>query len=1116
MASLEELLSKEGFKGKTKHGSRGYATSRAVSMPSPRTAHEWNPSFRNPDYRFQRGRARSDVFCRRSQSMWSEDGAIRGGRSENSRMRRETSMDGYEKESLEDSESSECNDFEKFKAFNGRLRAHRANGVKDFKMHECDTIQDRERPRFQNSGKKVQEKQIREYTYDNDLYEDEKMDNARNFGSRPSFNHGLQNRRDDDLENPGTKLSLCDAASRAIISILTGYIRRFFQEENFRASVRHSCATCLGLGLAEKNHQKDGGVFASLADAIDAVERVVKEGRDTGELKKASLKLSVVTGLNSVDLKDKFTSGVPNSLVAACAHLYLGVIYKLHKKNRVSAKHLLQVFCNSPYQARTILLPGLWDRLFLPHFSHLREWYDKEAEFIPRTSSRVKKTKLLGKVYNDILDMGTYQIADYYKEWLMEENGSPALPSIPVPSSSYPRREGSNATDLAVVSSARSPASSQPMVSRRLYESVFSQTKKMEEAEELKGREEEIEEEQFIVHTRSSESPIQEYEEYSPNSVIQTQEDNNTSSQEPKESSNGDEWTTNESCNACKVNDFRVKNPTVECHGIQSSPAILGCACFPYLAPQTKENELTLRKLAQAVFKPQVQMGSVESTGSEVKNSGLLSKNSDRNSAALSSSAESIEDYDDVDRGSFFSSIPKDFMCPLTRQLFKDPVTLETGQTFEGAAIKEWFDQGNRTCPVTGRELKYLSVPVMNFVLKRLIDAWKSERCKNLLIFATQIAENATKQDRKSKDESALYIIEQLLTGFSTEEQMENARHLIALGGLDFLIHRLEQGNLKEKTCVAGLLLCCIKANGCCRSYLALNLKSSCILDLLHSNHFRSRTNAVLLLIELICLERRTAITLFLSGLQTDAIVNTMHALLVHLQTSPPEERVLVAVLLLQFDLVVEPCRYSIYREEALDGITLALNCCSFDQKVIPYSRRALLMLGGYFSSSGEILTEAWLLQQAGYSDGGVEESTLEEAKEKEKWLKNVTLALLHSGKRSFLETLSKCLGYGNPELVRACLATVAWLSHVLLSLPAAGHQLSAFAALIPRLKESIENYEQIEHRVLASIALFNFSKIMECRVLLSFADEVQNPLKNLSDITWTAKQLYATIFGEL
>ncbi|KAJ0974272.1 hypothetical protein J5N97_016237 [Dioscorea zingiberensis] len=34
---------------------------------------------------------------------------------------------------------------------------------------------------------------------------------------------------------------------------------------------------------------------------------------------------------------------------------------------------------------------------------------------------------------------------------------------------------------------------------------------------------------------------------------------------------------------------------------------------------------------------------------------------------------------------------PKDFVCPITGQLFNDPVTLETGQTFERRAIEEWI-----------------------------------------------------------------------------------------------------------------------------------------------------------------------------------------------------------------------------------------------------------------------------------------------------------------------------------------------------------------------------------------------------------------------------------------
>ncbi|KAJ6961284.1 hypothetical protein NC652_000253 [Populus alba x Populus x berolinensis] len=62
---------------------------------------------------------------------------------------------------------------------------------------------------------------------------------------------------------------------------------------------------------------------------------------------------------------------------------------------------------------------------------------------------------------------------------------------------------------------------------------------------------------------------------------------------------------------------------------------------------------------------------------------------------------------------------PHDFICPLTGQLFEDPVTLETGQNFEREAIGEWFDQGNRTCPVTGKALACSTVPLANSILKK-------------------------------------------------------------------------------------------------------------------------------------------------------------------------------------------------------------------------------------------------------------------------------------------------------------------------------------------------------------------------------------------------------------
>lgn len=70
---------------------------------------------------------------------------------------------------------------------------------------------------------------------------------------------------------------------------------------------------------------------------------------------------------------------------------------------------------------------------------------------------------------------------------------------------------------------------------------------------------------------------------------------------------------------------------------------------------------------------------------------------------------------------------PKDFVCPITGQIFYDPVTLETGQTYERKAIQEWIDRGNTTCPITRQPLSAIELPKTNYVLKRLITSWKEQ-----------------------------------------------------------------------------------------------------------------------------------------------------------------------------------------------------------------------------------------------------------------------------------------------------------------------------------------------------------------------------------------------------
>lgn len=209
-----------------------------------------------------------------------------------------------------------------------------------------------------------------------------------------------------------------------------------------------------------------------------------------------------------------------------------------------------------------------------------------------------------------------------------------------------------------------------------------------------------------------------------------------------------------------------------------------------------------------------------------------------------------------VEEGIDLSSIPQDFLCPLTGELFEDPVTLETGQTFERSAIRAWFDQGNITCPVTGKDLECLAVPLTNLILKRVIHSWKSEHSRQLLAYASHVVGTSGRIGSKHYDETVIFVLEQLFTCFSKEERTANARHLISLGCLEFLLQRFEIGKEEEKSRVAALFSCCIEADAHCRNLIASGINKQCLVELLQGKQVKMRTNTVLLLTELICLKR--------------------------------------------------------------------------------------------------------------------------------------------------------------------------------------------------------------------------------------------------------------------
>lgn len=98
------------------------------------------------------------------------------------------------------------------------------------------------------------------------------------------------------------------------------------------------------------------------------------------------------------------------------------------------------------------------------------------------------------------------------------------------------------------------------------------------------------------------------------------------------------------------------------------------------------------------------------------------------------------------------SKPPKDFVCPITSQIFCDPVTLETGQTYERKAIQEWLRTGNTTCPITRQPLSANTLPKTNYVLKRLITSWKEQNPELAQEFSNSNTPRASSCSPSTKD----------------------------------------------------------------------------------------------------------------------------------------------------------------------------------------------------------------------------------------------------------------------------------------------------------------------------------------------------------------------------
>ncbi|CAM6119396.1 unnamed protein product [Calypogeia fissa] len=688
---------------------------------------------------------------------------------------------------------------------------------------------------------------------------------------------------------------------------------------------------------------------------------------------------------------------------------------------------------------------------------------------------------------------------------------------------------------------------------------------------------------------------------------------------------------------------------------------------------------------------------------------------------------------------------PKDFVCPITSQLFNDPVTLETGQTYERIAIQEWLNRGNVTCPITRQTLRQKNLPKTNYVLKRLVDAWKEQypevakefgsspvpsgvaaatvtppsseftersvcsspyrvdspgsgrtssrfsrrtfptnnnnnhvndnislgsrpgspvdvdglimdlkpamsylctsenlaECESVmveiarlilqaqgdqrlvsilnradaiagmmeLLFNSQevrvlnatlfllsvvipkgdtareavvsadpdarclvgllkrgltssasvlyqlklpneqlagldllpllvvvIKENGEIQgpDFGSEQQdiysmmlrpksAAIMLLDQILTGGGDQTTFsQNAQALLALQAVPALVASLEQTNdIDVRTSVVSLLLCCIHSDGRCRNMISKITNLATVVDLLQSGNNRARTVAITFLNELVHLSRRALCTEVLEKLKAEGSQSSMRVLLVYLQMAPLEHRPVAASLLLQLDLLEEPRKGSMYREEAVDSLVEALSSPEWPSPA--EAADTLIALGGRFSYSGKPMMKAWLLKIAGVDkyflsltkteqESNDNDSTFDQEEEEraaKAWERKVAGALVGHDLGTLIEALGQGIQSKNAKVSKPCMIVATWLSHMLPKLPDTGIRQTARNCLLDHFVGVLQTSKDLQQKVLAALAIHSFISDPEgVQELISYVKDISGPLRHLKKSTWTAKEI--------
>ncbi|PIN12300.1 G protein beta subunit-like protein [Handroanthus impetiginosus] len=620
-----------------------------------------------------------------------------------------------------------------------------------------------------------------------------------------------------------------------------------------------------------------------------------------------------------------------------------------------------------------------------------------------------------------------------------------------------------------------------------------------------------------------------------------------------------------------------------------------------------------------------------------------------------------MEDVESVPGGGKHTP-PKDFVCPITTHVFEDPVTLETGQTYERRAIQEWLDRGNSTCPITRQKLQSCKLPKTNYVLKRLIASWREQnpspvlnhsqvirsvspnsvisqatidgtmselrvaitnlctseilreaekavlkierfwqdrnmepeiqsmlvkppaingfveilfnsmdtqvlratlrlltelglRDDNVIQTLTRVDSDvecivelfkkgleeavvlvrvlkplarsliemdlvdylleflSNKEDYDSAKTACVILLGYILQSSSEESSVKIVRSVVSTKAIEKIIVSLKAEQVEERIAAVSILLRCILEDGKCRNIIAEKVELASVVEMFVGVNDAERFEIVHFLSELVKLNRRNLNEQILHILKDEGTFSTMHTLLVYLQNAPPDQSPIVAGLLLQLDLLDEPRKMSIYREEAMDSLITCLRNSEFPVAQIS-AAETVLSLQGRFSYSGKSLSRAILLKRAGldrnytafirkdqrrHNISADAQQTMEDEKAAEEWERKVAFVLVSHEFGLVFEALAEGLKSKYEELHTICFMTATWLVYMLSILPDTGIRGAARLCLLDHFISIFKSVNNTEDKALSMLALNSF--IRDPEGMQDLAGHMKGILKGLREL---------------